>query len=238
VTGVKQYELFERGVESDAAVLSDYLNDGARVPVRVAFTRNRVSMASVRFGHDSTDVRLHEAFLSAPKEVPAALRKYLNSRRRNAWSVVAAFARTIDAGSVDHAKRESDLRRVGRVYDLSAISRDINARFFNGRVKCSVGWGRRRPAKRRGKRGSSIRFGSWSPSTRTIRIHPLLDDERVPRDFVEYIVFHEMLHVVVPSHRSGGRRYDHSASFRTLEKTFPDLPGMKRVARKLVEKLV
>ncbi len=73
---------------------------------------------------------------------------------------------------------------------------------------------------------------------RTIRIHPLLDDSRVPRTFVEYIVFHEMLHAVVPSDRSSGRRYDHPEAFRVLERSFPNLPEMKVLASELLRMLV
>ena len=47
-------------------------------------------------------------------------------------------------------------------------------------------------------------MGSYSADSKVIRIHPALDQPLVPRFFVEWIVFHEMLHHVYRARR--GRR--------------------------------
>lgn len=234
---MRQYELFDgiKGISPES--LAEYFNSGSRIPVRMILTHNRVSMVSVKFGPNHIDLRLHEAFLEAPQEVLAGLRKYLRTRRKSAWAPVAAFAQVIEPE--ERVKPVDALRKKGHVYDLGVIYRYINKKFFNGRVNCSVGWGRQRSSsKRRRRSGRSIRFGSWSPSSRTIRIHPLLDDERVPAVFIDYIMFHEMLHAVVPSHHSGGRRYDHPETFKRLERTFPDLSRMKQIAKHLLKILL
>jgi len=232
-----QRDLFEIAAGRTLESLAAYLNDGARIAVGVTLTRNRVSMASVRFRDRRIDVRLHQAYLAAPDEIHKALRLYLRTRRRTAWDAVAAFAQSIEVPAKELTRTARRVRSAGAVYDLSEIYREVNARYFSGRVRCVVGWGRQRPQGARRRRSRSIRFGSWSASTRTVRVHPLLDDVRVPRKFVEYIVFHEMLHAVVPSQRSGGRRYDHPAEFRTLEGTFPELDAMKRLAKELLNRL-
>ena len=54
--------------------------------------------------------------------------------------------------------------------------------------------------------GKSIRLGVYDHQTREIRIHPALDRPEVPRFFVEFIVFHEMLHQLFPSPPGAGRR--------------------------------
>src|SRR3712207_8543596 len=55
------------------------------------------------------------------------------------------------------------------------------------------------------KKRNTIKLGSYSAIERLIRIHPTLDAEWVPRYFVSYIVYHELLHHVVPALRSSGR---------------------------------
>jgi hypothetical protein len=55
-----------------------------------------------------------------------------------------------------------------------------------------------------------------------IRIHPALDDPRVPRHFVELVVFHEMLHQAIPPvNGRDGRRIVHGRDFRARERLFP-----------------
>ena len=55
-----------------------------------------------------------------------------------------------------------------------------------------------------------------------IRIHPLLDQPFVPRWFLEYVLYHEMLHSVVPDEtNSAGRRRIHTAEFYRRERAFP-----------------
>jgi hypothetical protein len=54
-----------------------------------------------------------------------------------------------------------------------------------------------------------------------IRIHPLLDQPFVPRYVVETIVFHEMLHQLIPRQRVNGRWRVHPPAFRLQERRFP-----------------
>jgi predicted SprT family Zn-dependent metalloprotease len=180
-------------------------------------------------------LRLQEAFLAAPRSVLAALRRYIRQRRRKDWAVVTTFIDTLvvpgskESGGVWTSRKE-------HVHNLETIARAVNKRFFNGRIHCAVTWGRP-PVKRRGRRSRSIRYGSWSAATHTIRINPLLDDKRVPRDFVAYIVFHEMLHTVVPSVRQGNRRIHHTHQFRALERGYPNLEAMQELSRRLLDRL-
>jgi predicted metal-dependent hydrolase len=65
-------------------------------------------------------------------------------------------------------------------------------------------------------------MGVYFHDQKVIRIHPALDDERVPRHFVEMVVFHEMLHQIHPPAVDGqGRRVVHGPEFRAAERRFP-----------------
>jgi hypothetical protein len=106
----------------------------------------------------------------------------------------------------------------GTVHDLSAIYEDVNDRFFGGRLRVPITWGRGVGRARRG----GLTFGSYDPVLDLIRIHPVLDRPGVPRFFVESVVHHEMLH----HHMGGvpdraGRTIYHTRAFREAEARFP-----------------
>jgi hypothetical protein len=227
-----QPELFPDESPRTLAEVTALLNEGGSLPVAVTLTRNRVSMVSIEFVDDSARVRMHESFLSAPPNVLKAVRTYIRTRRRAAWQTITSY---VHSRSHEHDESATvRLRARGAVYDLKALFDEVNAEFFNGRVQGRIGWGRRAPRKRKVR---SIRYGSWHPATRAIRVHPALDSTRVPREFVRYIVFHEMLHAVVPPECRAQRWYHHSATFRALERSYPDLPRMRRLSKSLAAHL-
>ena len=78
-----------------------------------------------------------------------------------------------------------------------------------------ITWGRHGHGTR------SIRFGSFDYDHQLIRLHPKLDAAWVPAFFVEFIVFHELCHGVIPPRVENGRRLLHPPEFGTLERRFP-----------------
>ena len=117
----------------------------------------------------------------------------------------------------DAAPRRATSTRAGSASTCSAIFDRVNADHFQGGIQAKIGWGRM-PGRRRRK---SIRLGVYDHQTREIRIHPALDRPDVPAFFVEFIVFHEMLHQLFPSASKSGRRVHHPRAFRDREKAFP-----------------
>ena len=74
----------------------------------------------------------------------------------------------------------------------------MNAQYFGGIVgDVLVTWGRR--TRPREDKRATIKLGSYSATERLIRVHPALDRHWVPRYFVAYIIFHELLHHVIPA---------------------------------------
>jgi hypothetical protein len=202
--------------------------------VRLVFTRNRASMVSVRFDPlGMVRLRVDRAFGQAPDAVIDALGRYLRTRHAGDWQVVSHYA-----GSLTPTPRPAALRQLltqGRVHDLAVIRDRVNHEYFQGRLACRIGWGALGRRHRRA-RTRSIRYGSYVKAQDLVRINPLLDDLRVPADFVAYIVFHEMLHAVVPS-EPGVRRRHHHAMYRRLEQRFPDFERMRRLSSELVNVL-
>jgi hypothetical protein len=105
----------------------------------------------------------------------------------------------------------------GRYHDLDAIFEDVRARYFPDGAAVKICWGRWSGRTRT----RSIRFGVYLPDAQLIRIHPALDQVFVPRFFVEFIVYHELLHHVIPPMRCNGRYQIHSPAFRQRERQFP-----------------
>ncbi|EMM78178.1 YgjP-like metallopeptidase domain-containing protein [Leptospira santarosai] len=73
-----------------------------------------------------------------------------------------------------------------------------------------------------GKSKSTTRLGHYDPTHKMIVINPILSLESVPNFVLEYIVFHELLHVYFPVSRKKGRNVIHGKEFKIFEKKFPD----------------
>lgn len=226
-------ELFEASDWRDEEGLRRWLAEESGCRVALQLTQNRVSMASLKFV-SSTHVRcrLHEAFLGAPDAVLLALARYMRSRNAKYWREVRAFAAMIPVEEPETVERELRLRSAGEVYDLQEIADRVNAVHFEGRLEFVIGWGRQRHRSRRRLR--SIRYGSCDRLRRIVRIHSWLDDERVPESFVEYIVFHELLHLEIPRVKRGARGEDHPAAFRERERAYPEYARHQETARRLM----
>ena len=115
-------------------------------------------------------------------------------------------------------QRQFVFREKGRFFDLRAIFDKLNSRYFDNRLQqYLIVWGR----KRRLRPKNEIVFGSIQEEDRVIRIHPLLDRAFVPSWFLEYVIYHEMCHAVVPDEFDAqGRRIVHHAAFYAVERQF------------------
>ena len=123
-------------------------------------------------------------------------------------------------------QRQLNLQHEDTYFDLRPIFDQLNERHFGGRLRgYKVMWGRRR--KHRPK--EHFVFGSIQEEDRVIRINPALDQPFVPRWFLRYVLYHEMLHSVVPDETlAGGRRRVHTERFNRREREFP---GYRRARR-------
>ncbi len=157
-----------------------------------------------------------EAASNLPQHFPAM--KTRNKKSANRKPIRAAARKRHSLMPRGSVQRLFEFSTEGRHFDLQTIFDRINRRYFRNRLRnYTITWGRRR----RQKPESYIVFGSIQEQDRLIRIHPLLDREFVPRWYVEYVVFHEMLHAFVPDkYDSAGRRIIHHEGFLSREKKF------------------
>jgi len=109
---------------------------------------------------------------------------------------------------------------LGNVYDLELIFEDLNSRFFHGLLA--------RPQMTWSQNHSRYALGHYDPAHNAIVVSRIFDHIEVPRYAVEYIVYHEMLHLKHPVKMRGSRRCVHSAQFQEDEKLFPQLEQAKK----------
>lgn len=136
---------------------------------------------------------------------------------KNARLVYDAHTKTAELREQAAANKRSRGRKIvgsdlGQYFDLSLIFDDLNRRYFRERlVKPVLTWSARKTYRI---------LGHHDATHNTIVVSRSLDAKGVPRFVVEYIVFHEMLHIHHPTVHHNGRRYNHTAAFRRDEEKF------------------
>ncbi|MFN0141728.1 MAG: SprT-like domain-containing protein [Pyrinomonadaceae bacterium] len=115
----------------------------------------------------------------------------------------------------DH-KRERGRKVVttskGDVYDLDEMFAALNERYFGGWIrKPTLTWSAKKTYRI---------LGHHDATHDTVAISKSLDSKKVPQFVVEYVVFHEMLHIAHPTKNINGRRYHHTPEFKKDERRF------------------
>ena len=186
-------------------------------PVSLSITDNRHSIVSHSWQHGMLRARVHHMFLDAPRSVQSALARYVAHSDPAASLRIGQFIE-LNGGRLAPRSRKVPLHTAGRRHDLLAIFHDLNERYFGGSMHALITWGKR--TRGRAPR-QTIRLGSYAAGDRLIRIHPALDRNWVPKYFVQFVVYHEMLHHIFPSRSSeAGRRDLHPTEFREREGDF------------------
>jgi len=117
----------------------------------------------------------------------------------------------------------------GAVYDLEKIFDSVNYAYFGGAIpKPTLTWSARKTYRI---------LGHHDATHKTIVVSKSLDSPTVPKFIVEYIVFHEMLHIYHPAKVINGRRYHHTPIFRRNERKFAHYEEAEKWIEKSVRKL-
>ncbi len=196
-------------------------------PVALAITDNRTSIISHSLRDGVLRARVHHMFLDAPSRVQTALIKYVTCGDPAASLYVGSFIEA-NGGRLVKRSRSAPLLARGKHHDLLTIFDDLNERYFGGQVQAVITWGQRaRRAVAAEARRSSMKLGSYDAIDRLIRVNSSLDRTWVPRYFVAFVVYHEMLHHVIPARNARdargellGRRILHPPEFRERERRF------------------
>jgi hypothetical protein len=113
----------------------------------------------------------------------------------------------------------------GQHFNLDEIFERLNAAYFDGMLgRPQLGWSRG---------ASRSMLGHFDPSHNAIIISRIFDRAMAPALALEYVMFHEMLHLRFPVDHSGMRRRVHTKEFREAEKKFPQLKEAKELLKRL-----
>ncbi len=167
-------------------------------------------------------IRLHRIFADAPAPMRANLAAWIRvgGRARRASRELGEWT---EAALATLPPKEPPRRRLeprGEVHDLEEIRDELLAEHFAGDFDLftpvpPITWGRRGKSRSRGR----LHLGSYSPRTGVVRVHSVLDQRAVPRWFVRYVLFHELLHAVLHDDRDPR---PHGPEFLRRERAYPD----------------
>jgi hypothetical protein len=195
--------------------LGAYLSHGR---ARVIITDNMRTMMSVKRGHGVYTFRLHHMFVDAPPMVLRSAVAYAQQQDAEAAELLRAFIdANEDAIRARHEPRTVAVDIEGRHHNLQAIFDELNAGYFGGAIKARITWGNR---TRRKQSRASIKLGSYTVEDQLIRVHPVLDAADVPRLYLAWVIYHEMLHEIHDMPVVDGRRVYHTRAFRLAEAKF------------------
>jgi hypothetical protein len=128
------------------------------------------------------------------------------------------------------AKRERGRKTMrhpsGEFFDLNEIFKDLNARYFHGKLRMpTVGWSLRR---------SRSTLGHYDPAHDAVVISSVLDSVESSYLMVSYVLFHELLHTIFPAESRISRRCVHTTEFKAAEKRFEGYEAATTALKKLL----
>ncbi len=204
--------------------------------IHIQFRRLANVNSSIKLESNSIEVKLPDLLEGAPSPVMESL----------AWILLSKlFRRPVPAAHSHRFKlylNRQEVRRTmhlvkqqrgrkyvsgpeGERFHLETIFEDLNLRFFNGLMaRPQLGWSRTI---------SRTLLGHYDPSHNAIILSKILDGPTSTPLAIEYVMYHEMLHLRHPVQHAGARRCIHTAEFRAAEKEFPELKLAKEHLKKL-----
>lgn len=213
------------------------LNCEGRPPrFKVEFYPYSSLVLTIRRREDVVYVRFSDLLHRAPLTVLEAAAALLLSRvyRRRAPKALVApyldYARSTRTRERMNRMRSSRVRLSpvspqGAHYDLDKLFDELNQRYFEGLLqRPNIGWSTKSWRRQ---------FGCYDPGPNQILLNRRMDRPGIPQCVVEYVLYHEMLHVKHPTKRSGCSMVSHSPEFRAEEKLFAEYSK----ARKLLDHL-
>jgi hypothetical protein len=205
-------------------------------PISIAYKRFVDPNSRIRLENGTISVAITDVLEGAPAPVTEALahillnklyRKPIAAQHQHRYRL---YLNRRDMRRIIDLMRQTRGRKAhkgpaGLTHDLVVVFEELNAQHFGGMMaRPELGWSHIR---------SRTRLGHFDPSHNTIMISRIFDDPRAPRLALEYVMFHEMLHLRYPVDHSRTRRCVHTPEFKAHEKQFPLFREAKALLRKL-----
>lgn len=228
--------LFETPVEICARVFRS-LRPRTPVPqLQVTFKKFANATSTIRIHGDVIELKITDLLAEAPSPILEALAMILFAKLFR-QPIPAHYNQQYRLYLNRHDVRQeiTEIRQArgrkvidppaGQTYDLGDLFDAMNLQFFAGAIpRPTLGWSRQ---------VSRTILGHCDSAHNTIVLSRILDQPHVPRFVAEYVMYHEMLHLVHPVEARGSKRSIHPPAFRASEKRFPQIKEAKAVIRQL-----
>ena len=176
--------------------------------------RVRSGKVFVRIAEICREMPVNEQKALAFILVAKLLRKKVPPRAREIYS---AFIKRQEIRERATENKKARGRKIitsakGEFYNLNEIFDALNQTYFkNSLQKPVLSWSSRKTYRI---------LGHHDSTHETVIISRSLDDKKVPKFVVEYVIFHEMLHIFHPTEHRNGRRFNHTPAFKRNERKF------------------
>jgi len=234
--GVQASLFFETPEQIYARVFRELKPRSPLPELRVEFCRFANADSFIRLESGHIHVRISDLLEGAPAPVMEALAYILLGKLfRRPVARIHVHRYRLYLSRRDMRRKMNLVRQMrgrkfvsgpqGSHYNLEEVFEVLNARYFDGMLgQPLLGW----------SRGVSRNLlGHFDPSHNAIIISRIFDTATVPKLALEYVMFHEMLHLRYPVDHSGARRRVHTHEFREAEKQFEGLKAVKEMLKKL-----
>ena len=205
-------------------------------PLDIRFRRFTSLNTTIRLREGLLHVRLSDILEHAPESVHRAIAHILLAklyRKPIAPHHADRYRRHVSSEAVskqaEHVRQTRGRKRlvapVGHFYDLDEVFESLNTRFFHGLLG--------RPTLTWSAHHARRMLGHYDAAHNTIVVSKVFDRPDTPRCAIEYLLYHEMLHLKHPVRVKAGRRCVHSREFQAEERLFPELEAAKAYLRRL-----
>ena len=205
-------------------------------PMDVRFRRFTSLNTTIRMREGRLHVRLSDLLEHAPESVHQAIAHILLAK---------LYRKPIAPGHADRYRRYTQSEVVskqaerirqtrgrkristpqGHQFHLEEVFESVNTRFFHGLLG--------RPTLTWSAHVAKRMLGHYDAAHNTIVVSRVFDRPGTPRYAIEYLLYHEMLHLKHPVRVKAGRRCVHSREFQAEERLFPEL----ELAREFLKRL-
>ncbi len=194
---------------------------------RVTFYPYVSTKSTVRERGGRLHLRLSDHLQGAPEAVIEGVVAILLSRIHRVKldpgdPAVAAYKRHVNSQSADRRRQASRKARGRKFLDPVGEHRSLLESYLRVCLEMDLAVPQA-PTLSWSQTRSRRRFGHWDADHGCIVISRVLDDDRVPEFVLDYVVYHEILHIILPPERGGGqtgRRRVHPPEFKAAERRF------------------
>jgi hypothetical protein len=205
-------------------------------PFTVRFRRFTSLNTTIRLREGHLHVSLSDLLEGAPESVARAIAHILLAKLYKKPIDAAQNMRYKRFASSAAVARQTEVIRgargnkrffgpEGRFYHLEEVFDSLNFRFFSGLLG--------RPQLTWSEGMAKRALGHYDAAHNTIVVSRVFDRPSSPRYAVEYLLYHEMLHLKHPVRMRGLRRCVHSREFKAEEALFPQLKEAQAFIKRL-----